>query len=1555
MNTFYSHFINKASALRLASMLSLMVIFFAVGVGAAYGQDTLYVSTSGSNSNSGQTTAAGLEGPVATITYALSIADEGDFISIETGNYSEAVSVSASHTFLITDSGAQDSVRITSFTVANSDTVTFSAASSELFVSTNASGGNGLVLGTNDNDKTEFNAGTNVFKIKDGDGVVINGDSTFVNGSLIYPTNFNLTYAVDAAYTGGDEFPSSLGTGLLTITADTVFTIPNSISVGGLVVGEGDSEGGNQVVASAGATITINGSSSSTIQDNVSANIVFDEVTTGSSSGISFTLRDSLTGNISVTSDYDNTVIFATANGDTAYVNGSISTGANSTFAFGLDSGDPLYITGDFTNNGTVTSGADDQLIFTGSGASVFTPGLAAGNTYGALLVEKTGEGSVTLTDDIKLSATGTTDSALVIRDGSLNAGSNGFNLTGASPVVHIHQGTGSLTSGEVKFTGAGTSAELFGLGFNNITVQFSSASNNLTVSDTTTFTGTLGLLSGGVNVTGSDMSPLNSGQLVTITPSRASSVIAGNFNGLNTSHNLKYTGAIALDYTIGNEWNDNVKDITISLDGSSSYADTLIFSNELEISSTGTLSIDSSATPIVIAGRAAGVDGESDTLNVLGTLAIPAVSAAKQPKFVARSDSMYVILGGTAKTHTLGAILVEETDGTSDIIVKVSGTSTSVSSNSSSFAGHVLVTSTGNTINFEDVTVTEDVRLDSNSTVTSATFGTISDSLVVGYGATFNVVADSVTLSSGVRVDSLGTFNSGTQTVRFAGTAAKTLYAPSSATLSGTGEYKFTGGTSAAIDVNGNIISNITFKAATDVASNLTVSGTADVDAAITLSDTLTITGDLSLGANVTNSSGAATNFLTVSGGSVTATGNRTVATLKTLGASTFASSSSTARTLSVTDSLILGSGTFNIGTNTVSFGDAAALNARGGAVSMSSGVFSFATTSGNQSIFTGTKGASNDSLYIKNITLSTSLTDTVGIDGVELRVDNLVLSANNKKGQFRLNDSSSVTISTGGTVTINDSTAGVIGDPDSIKFGGNNRLVFEDAYDLGNTDSLLVGETSFATVIVSGDASGDSLYLKGSITITDTLHIEDGGLATTNNGYTLSLGSGAVVQIDEGGNPVQGDKSAFVTSSPYKLLLKGTSTLTDSMLVGNEVTLEVAGTSASTATLPGTHNQFVDVTIGASDALALGSGTDTLTISGDFSVGSTATSAFASARVVFDGASEQDFTLTDTLQFATLSINNSSSTGVLLAGSKNINVTSDLELINGDLNLGGATLKLPQGDTDQGFSSADSTSFVANGYITKQINAGDGGAAQRNFVQFPFGVAGTNNYRLLDMYFTSDPVDEIFVTVGHVNASPKGTVFATAVTDAGVTKYPDFYWTLESSQSLASSFTFEAHAQAQGYSLAADQDIDNVKMIYRAAGDSSLNEWKMLSTSYENEINSDEVPIVRAKTSTGGLKTSQQFITFGLGADVEYSDTLETVQLTEGRTAGDSLVVADLDDVFTSSSSLTFSVDTGTVNATIRSNNDLVVYADTMDITEAYFDTLTITATDGFTPNNV
>ncbi|MDR9446678.1 MAG: hypothetical protein RI519_02955, partial [Balneolaceae bacterium] len=114
MNTFYSHFINKASALRLASMLSLMVIFFAVGVGAAYGQtqDTIFVSVNGSNSNTGQTTISGPDGPVATITYALSIATEGDLISIETGDYSEDVTVNASHSFRITDSGTQDSVLV---------------------------------------------------------------------------------------------------------------------------------------------------------------------------------------------------------------------------------------------------------------------------------------------------------------------------------------------------------------------------------------------------------------------------------------------------------------------------------------------------------------------------------------------------------------------------------------------------------------------------------------------------------------------------------------------------------------------------------------------------------------------------------------------------------------------------------------------------------------------------------------------------------------------------------------------------------------------------------------------------------------------------------------------------------------------------------------------------------------------------------------------------------------------------------------------------------------------------------------------------------------------------------------------------------------------------------------------------------------------------------------------------------------------------------------------------------------------------------------------------
>ncbi|RPF81555.1 MAG: hypothetical protein CBC65_002335, partial [Rhodothermaceae bacterium TMED105] len=68
MNTFYSHLLNKASALRLASMLSLMVIFFAVGVGVAFAQTTYYVDTQGNDSNTGLDPAlVGGDGPFLTI------------------------------------------------------------------------------------------------------------------------------------------------------------------------------------------------------------------------------------------------------------------------------------------------------------------------------------------------------------------------------------------------------------------------------------------------------------------------------------------------------------------------------------------------------------------------------------------------------------------------------------------------------------------------------------------------------------------------------------------------------------------------------------------------------------------------------------------------------------------------------------------------------------------------------------------------------------------------------------------------------------------------------------------------------------------------------------------------------------------------------------------------------------------------------------------------------------------------------------------------------------------------------------------------------------------------------------------------------------------------------------------------------------------------------------------------------------------------------------------------------------------------------------------------
>lgn len=262
MNTFYSHLLNKASALRLASMLSLMVIFFAVGVGVAFAQTTYYVDTQGNDSNTGLDPAlVGGDGPFLTIMAAVNAASAGDIISIEAGSYivedlfttgtNDEVIVEKDLTFTIRGDGAATDVsfrslkvdggkltllqgsgnafKIDAFLDLTSDTLTFEGSILEF---DQAISGGVAPGGT-----------SNVYV--DG-GVLSNG--TLVNGSQ----TVDIAYVVPTEYTTAGEFPANLNGGDVRITstvgADSSFTITGTKNVNDFYLYNGGKTG-NTIVA----------------------------------------------------------------------------------------------------------------------------------------------------------------------------------------------------------------------------------------------------------------------------------------------------------------------------------------------------------------------------------------------------------------------------------------------------------------------------------------------------------------------------------------------------------------------------------------------------------------------------------------------------------------------------------------------------------------------------------------------------------------------------------------------------------------------------------------------------------------------------------------------------------------------------------------------------------------------------------------------------------------------------------------------------------------------------------------------------------------------------------------------------------------------------------------------------------------------------------------------------------------------------------------------------------------------------------------------------------
>jgi hypothetical protein len=768
-----------------------MVIFFAVGVGAAFAQTTYYVDRNGDDVNNNGLVAdddGQGAGPFATIAKALTLANEDDTLSIETGAYSEPFSFDSSLVIVMRNSGTTDTLSITNFTISSSDTVEILQGETGLVFEVN-----NLTLGGGTTAKTLLDVSdASEFFVINGEEMrtVTYYDSIVVNGSIKFPDSLNVTYDLDFPHTTlVNEFPANLGSGTFAVTADTGFTLGQSISAAAFQVlsGSGSDDGLPVVKGSAGVGVTLTGAADTTI---IQENTTLDFTVGNTTDNLGFHVVDTLNGSITISDLATDSVNFK-ADTDTAYVLGSITIGENAIFDF--DNVNPLYLSGSFTNNGVVKSNnITSQLIFYGENDATFAPGgITDGSVFPGVITEKT-DAEVVANSNFKVTSS---DSAFVVRTGTFDMGEFALN-SDSTGFVLIRPGA-TLNSGTVAFTGNGTTARLAGLGFNSINTLGTSLIVNPSATDSTTFSGDLTIGAGSVTVSNKALNLIGNEQTLTVS-TVGTGIASGTFNERNVAYNLTYSDSVLSNYTVGSEWTDYVVDVNIlAKQGSDTEADTIKFNKTLNIA--GDITIDSLAAPFF--ASSSDNDANNDTLNVVGELNAAANNTGNGSVIGTMNDTLYILLGGDS--HILSSTIDTSGNGQTDavqVIVEPSVSST-VSSTSTDIQADFHLKYSGITLDFEDKTIKGKFLMDEGITSSTLTAAEVTDSVSIGQSTTLNVVSDSVVFSSYVLVDTSASINNNGNNVYISyGTDAGAIFnVRSGANLVGSGKYRVAGGTGTA------------------------------------------------------------------------------------------------------------------------------------------------------------------------------------------------------------------------------------------------------------------------------------------------------------------------------------------------------------------------------------------------------------------------------------------------------------------------------------------------------------------------------------------------------------------------------------------------------------------------------------------------------------------------------------------------------------------------------------------------------------------------------------
>ncbi len=432
--------------------------------------------------------------------------------------------------------------------------------------------------------------------------------------------------------------------------------------------------------------------------------------------------------------------------------------------------------------------------------------------------------------------------------------------------------------------------------------------------------------------------------------------------------------------------------------------------------------------------------------------------------------------------------------------------------------------------------------------------------------------------------------------------------------------------------------------------------------------------------------------------------------------------------------------------GTNSLAVSAAITVNAptsnnRNRTINVGSGVLTCASIS-----FANTTSGTRDI----NMTIGTG---TVSVSG------NFVMSGSASENAVSFTDAG--TLNLGGTFTggtVNESTGTIrytSASSQEIRDMDYNNLTFSGAGTKTLPGNIVVmGDVlvEVGTVVTLGgddidmDDNGDH-----SITINGTFNINGGGrLAQAGSGTkTMFLGSTGVLNITATTNLPAYDVYTFDASSTVNFGASGNQTIENSATYGN---LTTSGTGTKTLENNGGTMTFAgSITIG--NGTTLNSNNKTMNVGGGFINNGSFTRG--TSTVVLNGSVEQELGGTTSTVFTSLTVDNSSTTGVTL--SNDCSVATTLTLTDGVVNTAASP----------GLLTINAGATVSGGSLAAHIN---GPLAKTGDTDFTFPVGDGVRYRPITMSSLTSATGSSVVTARYILGNPR-TAFGVAGTGPALT----------------------------------------------------------------------------------------------------------------------------------------------------------------------------------------